>query len=142
LERWRAIYNAGMNPKQRSALRARAHGLNPVVIVGGEGLSAAVLAEIERNLLAHELIKVRIAEGDRETRDAAMRSICDGTGAEPVQHIGKILVVFRPAPPEAPKVRKEPKRKMPSKKPAKRRAVRPAKRPAPRAPARRAGRPR
>jgi RNA-binding protein len=118
-----------MNAKQRSALRARAHALNPVVIVGGEGLSAPVLSEIERNLLAHELIKVRVADGDREAREAAMRSICDGTGAEPVQHIGKILVVYRPAPPEEPKIRREPRKAAP-KKPTKRREVRPAKRPA------------
>jgi RNA-binding protein len=110
-----------MNSKQRSSLRARAHSLEPVVIVGGEGLTTGVITEIERNLLAHELIKVRVADADRETRDAVLGSICERTGAEPVQHIGKILVVFRPAPPAEPKVRVEPKRKRAAgKKPPKR----------------------
>jgi RNA-binding protein len=99
-----------MNAKQRSALRARAHALNPVVIVGGDGLTAPVMAEIERNLLAHELIKVRIAEGDRDARESVLQSICSETRAEPVQHIGKILVVFREAPP-APKSQPAPRPK-------------------------------
>jgi RNA-binding protein len=132
LDRCRATYNAVMNAKQRSALRARAHALNPVVIVGGEGLTAAVMAEIERNLAAHELIKVRIAEGDRDARESALQSICSETHAEPVQHIGKILVVFREAPPE-PESRAAPApRPAVRKKPARTRGAGPRRRTAPR----------
>ncbi len=86
-----------MSPARRQELKGRAHKLDPVVIVGGDGLSAAVLAEIDRNLKSHELIKVRV-NADRSGRDAVFKEICAKTGAQPVQHIGKILVVFRENP--------------------------------------------
>ena len=90
-----------LNPAQRRDLRARAHRLHPVVSVGQHGLTASVLHEIDVNLLAHELIKVRVFNLDRETRDAVMGRICAELDAAPVQHIGKLLVVWRPAPPAA-----------------------------------------
>ena len=83
---------------ERSRLRARAHPLHPVVLIGDEGLSNAVVGEVDRCLLAHELIKVRIAGADRENRDAVLQSLCERLGAAPVQHIGKVLVLFRPKP--------------------------------------------
>jgi RNA-binding protein len=100
-----------LTSKDRRALRARAHRLDPVVIVGGEGLTDAVLAEIDRNLTAHELIKVRVAEAERDERDEMMEAICGRTGCAPVQHIGKILVVYRPAPEPEPKSAPRPARK-------------------------------
>jgi RNA-binding protein len=110
-----------LTSKDRRALRARAHGLDPVVIVGGEGLTDAVVAEIDRNLTAHELIKVRVAEAGRDERDEIMETICGRTGCAPVQHIGKILVVYRPAPEPEPKPESRPARKTPPKrKPARR----------------------
>jgi RNA-binding protein len=102
-----------LTSKDRRALRARAHRLDPVVIVGGEGLTDAVVAEIDRNLTAHELIKVRVAEAERDERDEIMEAICGRTGCAPVQHIGKILVVYRPAP--APEEKPAPR---PARKPA------------------------
>jgi len=83
---------------QRRAFRAQAHHLNPVVSVAGNGLTPAVLAEIEKNLIAHELIKIRVYGEDRHQRDALMQSICESTGAASVQHIGNILVIYREAP--------------------------------------------
>ncbi len=87
-----------LNPAQRSELRSRAHGLNPVVMIGAEGLTRAVLAEIDRSLAAHELIKIRVFGDERDTRIAIYEAICDELGAAPIQHIGKLLVVWRPGP--------------------------------------------
>ncbi|MGH8713869.1 MAG: YhbY family RNA-binding protein, partial [Casimicrobiaceae bacterium] len=85
-------------PAQRRALRAKAHHLHPVVSIGHHGLTPAVLHELDVNLLAHELVKVRVFSGARDERDALLRRICGSLGALPVQHIGKLLVVWRPAP--------------------------------------------
>jgi RNA-binding protein len=83
-----------LSPARRRELKARAHKLDPVVIVGGSGLSPAVLAEIDRSLTAHELIKVRV-NADRDVRESMFGDICRQTGAQAVQHIGKVLVLFR-----------------------------------------------
>jgi len=91
-----------LSPIERRALRAKAHHLHPVVIVGHHGLTAAVLHEIDLNLIAHELIKVRVFSDDRGEREALLQSICAELDAAPVQHIGKLLVVWRPAPPAPP----------------------------------------
>lgn len=88
----------GLSPARRRELRARAHKLDPVVLVGGSGLSTRVLAEIDRSLKSHELIKVRVSGADRAMREAIFEEICRQTGAQPVQHIGKILVLFREKP--------------------------------------------
>jgi len=82
----------------RRSLRARAHSLHPVVSVGHHGLTSGVLHEIDVNLLAHELIKVRVFNEDRRAREAVLARICAELDAAPVQHIGKLLVVWRPAP--------------------------------------------
>jgi RNA-binding protein len=84
-----------LTPAARSDLRARAHHLNPVVTVAGNGLAPSVLAEIERALQAHELIKVKVQGAEREQRELLMRELCAALDAEPVQHIGSILVVWR-----------------------------------------------
>lgn len=87
-----------MNPAQRKALKARAHALDPIIHLGGKGLTEAALAEIGRALAAHELIKVRAAALDRDAREAALAEICARLGAQPVQHIGKVLVIYRKKP--------------------------------------------
>ena len=85
-----------LTPAERSALRAEAHGLNPVVMVGEAGLTAAVMKEIASSLDAHGLIKVRVFGDDREARVAMYEQICGELDAAPVQHIGKLLVLYRP----------------------------------------------
>ncbi len=85
-------------PARRRALRAEAHHLDPVVMIGNEGLTPAVLHEIDLNLLAHGLIKVRVFSDDRAVRDGFMARIADELEAAPIQHIGKLLVLYRPIP--------------------------------------------
>jgi len=97
-----------LSPAERKLLKARAHALKPVVTVGNERLSVSVLKEIETSLMAHDLIKIRVTGDDRDLRQALLGEICNQTGASPVQHIGKILVVYREsreAPASAPKKR-------------------------------------
>jgi len=84
-----------LNPEQRRALRAQAHALNPVVAIAKNGLSVSVLKEIDRSLTAHELIKIRVFNDDRAAREACLSEICEALNAAPVQHIGKLLVVWR-----------------------------------------------
>lgn len=85
-----------LTPTERSALRADAHVLNPVVIVGEAGLTEAVLKEIDHGLDAHGLIKVRVFGDDREARIGIYETVCERLHAAPIQHIGKLLVVYRP----------------------------------------------
>jgi RNA-binding protein len=85
-----------VSSEQRAALRSQAHALKPVVLVGAEGLTDAVLAEIEVNLTAHELIKIRVFGDERDERIAIYDEICDRLSAAPIQHIGKLLVVWKP----------------------------------------------
>ncbi|MBO9537671.1 ribosome assembly RNA-binding protein YhbY [Herbaspirillum sp.] len=92
-----------LTPAERSELRAQAHALNPVVMVGESGLTDAVLKEIDKSLNAHGLIKVRVFGDDREERIAIYDSICEQLKAAQVQHIGKLLVIYRPAKEEAKK---------------------------------------
>jgi len=105
-----------LSPAERRLLKARAHALKPVVTVSGEQLSAPVLKEVESSLKAHDLIKIRVTGDDRDARLALLGEICNRTGASPVQHIGKILIVYREnrdAPASTPKkraARKQPRR--------------------------------
>ena len=85
-----------LTPAERSALRAEAHGLNPVVMIGEAGLTESVMKEIATSLDAHGLIKVRVFGDDREARVAMYEQICEELDAAPVQHIGKLLVLYRP----------------------------------------------
>jgi RNA-binding protein len=86
-----------LNPAQRRYLRAEAHKLNPVVMIGDAGLAEGVLKEIDTSLKAHELIKIKVASDDREEREHMLETICEHLNAAPVQHIGKILVIYRRA---------------------------------------------
>jgi putative YhbY family RNA-binding protein len=85
-----------LTPAERSALRAEAHGLNPVVMIGESGLTGSVMKEIAASLDAHGLIKVRVFGDDREARIAMYEQISTELDAAPVQHIGKLLVLYRP----------------------------------------------
>jgi putative YhbY family RNA-binding protein len=91
-----------LSPRQRAQLKARAHALEPVVHVGQAGASDATLAEIERALAAHGLIKVKLAAADRESRKELAERLCAHTGAAAVQQVGKVLVLWRPRPDEKP----------------------------------------
>ena len=88
----------GLSPIERKKLKARAHALDPIIHLGGKGLTDAVIAEIGRALDAHELIKVRAGSMERDEREAAFAEICARLSAQPVQHIGKIFVVYRKKP--------------------------------------------
>ena len=89
-----------LNPTQRKVHRAAAHHLDPVVAIGNDGLTAAVRKEVDAALNAHGLIKVRVFSDDRETREAMFRELADALAAAPIQHIGKLLVLWRPMPPK------------------------------------------
>lgn len=87
-----------LTPAERKAHRAAAHHLHPVVAIGGDGLTAAVLKEADAALNAHGLIKVRAFSDDRAARDEMLARLADELNAGPVQHIGKLLVLWRPLP--------------------------------------------
>ena len=93
-----------LSPEQRRQYRAIAHHLKPVVMVGDKGLSEGVQQELERALDDHELIKVKVAGSDRDSRQAIIEELCRQTGAELVQIIGRIAVILRRA--------KQPNRKL------------------------------
>ena len=89
-----------LTPAQRKEHRAAAHHLDPVVAIGGDGLTGAVRKEADAALDAHGLIKIRVFSDDRVTRDALFDELADTLGAAPIQHIGKLLVLWRPIPPK------------------------------------------
>jgi len=98
-----------LNAAAKKALKARAHSLNPILQLGEKGLTDSVVTEIERAIAAHELIKIRAAPLNRDEREVALASICERTNSHPVQHIGKMLIVYRQKPqaeaPKAPRAR-------------------------------------
>jgi RNA-binding protein len=85
-----------LTPAQRKVHRADAHHLNPVVIIGGDGLTPAVQKEVDAALKAHGLIKIRVFNDDRAEREAILLRLTDALNAAPIQHIGKLLVIWRP----------------------------------------------
>ena len=86
------------NKKQIQHLKGLAHSLKPVVLLGNNGLTEAVVAEIDYALSHHELIKVKIPTDDRETKGLIVDAICRETNSTKVQQIGKVLVVYRQSP--------------------------------------------
>lgn len=92
LSRWQTAY-----------LRAQAHGRKPVVRVGQGGPTDAVVAELEHTFEAHELVKIRLAGGDRTTRAAWITELCERTGTQTVQQIGATASLFRRNP-ERPRI--------------------------------------
>ncbi len=87
-----------LTPAQRKDYRAAAHHLDPVVMIGGDGLTAAVRNEADLALNAHGLIKVRVFSDDRAARETMFQALADELSAAPIQHIGKLLVLWRPTP--------------------------------------------
>ena len=87
-----------LSPIERRALKAKAHELVPVVMIGDHGLTPAIVREVDRNLKAHELIKIRASTDDREQRTKWFDEICDALNAAPIQHIGKIYILWRHSP--------------------------------------------
>ena len=83
-----------LSPAERKELKARAHNLEPVVLIGSKGLTDEVVKEVDTALKAHELIKVR-ATLERDAREIAFQALCERTGAQAVQHIGKVFVIYR-----------------------------------------------
>lgn len=92
-----------LTPAQRKQHRSAAHHLDPVVLIGADGLTDAVLREADAALRAHGLIKLRVFSDDRDARDALLDTLADRLDAAPIQHIGKLLVLWRPLPPAAPR---------------------------------------
>jgi RNA-binding protein len=95
--------NSGMpqinlTPAERKAIRSDAHHLDPVVLIGGDGLTDAVKKEVDAALKAHGLIKVRVFSDDRTQRETYLSTLANELNAAPIQHIGKLLVLWRPIP--------------------------------------------
>ncbi|BCN39169.1 hypothetical protein ALDI51_24880 [Alicycliphilus denitrificans] len=89
-----------LTPAERREHRANAHHLDPVVLIGGDGLTPAVQKEVDAALAAHGLIKVRVFNDDRAAREAMYQQLAHDLGAAPIQHIGKLLVLWRPVAPK------------------------------------------
>jgi RNA-binding protein len=87
-----------LTPRERAHLKARAHALEPRVQVGHSGLTTALVAEVDRALKAHELIKVKILDADRDVRAETAESLCEQTDAALVQSVGKVFILWRPKP--------------------------------------------
>ena len=85
-----------LNRRQISYLRSLAHPLPQIVTIGGAGLSDSVIAELESSLQHHELLKIKISSDNRELRKKIAQEICSATGAEMIQQIGKVAIIFRP----------------------------------------------
>ena len=85
-----------ISASERRALKAQAHSLSPVVTIADNGLSPSVLKEIDHSLQVHGLIKIRVVTDERELRERYLAEICQTLGAAAVQHIGKLVVVWRP----------------------------------------------
>ena len=90
-----------LTPAQRREYRALAHHLNPVILIGADGLTDAVMRETDQALRAHGLIKVRVQNDERTEREAMLTRLTETLSAAAVQHIGKLLVLWRPKPTKA-----------------------------------------
>jgi len=90
-----------LTARERAHLKARAHALEPVVQAGSSGVTDTLVAEVDRALTAHELIKVKVGADDREERVAIGDEICGRTGATAVHRVGKVLILWRPRPENA-----------------------------------------
>jgi RNA-binding protein len=90
-----------LTARERAHLKARAHALEPVVHIGHAGVTKDVVAEVDRSLTAHELIKVRVGGDDREARKATGAELAEATDAVVVHRVGKVVILWRPRPQEA-----------------------------------------
>jgi len=91
-----------LTPRERARLKARAHALEPVVHIGHAGLTESVVSEVNRALAAHELIKVKIGAADRQARADLGEAMCTRVDAALVGHVGKVFILWRPKPEDAP----------------------------------------
>lgn len=96
--------NPNFSNAELKTLKGIGHQLNPVVLVGGNGLSETVIEEINRALTDHELIKVKIPAGSKDERDAMAAAICEATGAELINNIGRVVLLLRENPEANPKL--------------------------------------
>ena len=96
-----------LTPAQRKEHRAAAHHLDPVVMIGADGPTEAVRKELDAALKAHGLIKVRVFDDDRTAREALLADLAEQLSAAPIQHIGKLLVLWRPIPPKEKTLRED-----------------------------------
>jgi RNA-binding protein len=96
-----------LTPAQRKEHRSAAHHLDPVVMIGGDGLTEAVTKEADSALSAHGLIKIRILSDDRPMREATLQLLADQLNAAPIQHIGKLLILWRPQIDKTPKLNED-----------------------------------
>ncbi len=96
-----------LTPAQRKEHRAEAHHLNAVVMIGSDGLTPAVQKETDAALNAHGLIKVRVQSDDRASREEIFQTLANELNAAPIQHIGKLLVLWRPMPPKEKKINED-----------------------------------
>ena len=87
-----------LTPAERKEFRAEAHHLDPVVLIGSDGLTSNVSKEVDAALKAHGLIKVRVFSDDRVARETIFQTLAESLNAAPIQHIGKLLVLWRPKP--------------------------------------------
>ena len=90
--------STALTNKERAHLKARAHALEPVVHVGNSGVTGTLVAEVDRALTAHELIKVKVGTDDRADRVAIGDDLCARTGATAVHRVGKVVILWRPCP--------------------------------------------
>ena len=94
-----------LSEAQKKYLRGLGHHLKPLITVGDAGLSESLLAEYRSTLAHHELIKVKIRGADRDSRNAMIKTLCDKYGAELIQRIGNVALVYRPNLDKKPEVR-------------------------------------
>ena len=87
-----------LTTKEKQRLKAKAHALKPIILIGHHGLTKAVHHEIELALKSHELIKIRLPTEDRTLRKALFAEICKEQQAEPIQLIGNVAIIYRKAP--------------------------------------------
>ncbi|MHA3048257.1 MULTISPECIES: ribosome assembly RNA-binding protein YhbY [unclassified Acinetobacter] len=95
---------ATLSIQERKRLRQIGHALNPVVMIGGQGLTDSVIEETVRALTDHELIKVKIAGEDRDVRAEVTEALAQATQAEVIQKIGKIVLLYKKAAKQNPKL--------------------------------------
>ena len=100
-DRYNTAVTSSLTARERAHLKARAHALEPVVQIGGAGVSDALVAEVDRALTAHELIKVKISVDDRAERVAAGDDLCARIGATAVHRVGKVIILWRARPDDA-----------------------------------------
>ena len=91
-----------LTSRERANLKAQAHALEPLVHVGSAGVTDALVAEVDRALTAHELMKVKVGTDDREARVAMGDDIAQRTDAAVVHRVGKVVILWRPRPEPAP----------------------------------------